>query len=555
MTACRRTIPALLLLALAATALAAEIDPDAFTAIDPRAPEVTVTAARAGGGSLALHGRRLLQGSDEVYLPSASAAELFRARRSWQEDLRRLTLQVGERSFALTADSRLVTRDDGEVLLRTPALATEGDLWVPMEFYARVLGPGIRQTVSWDPGSLALNVGSAQSSANVTGLRVEELSRATALHVTCGEPLTYAAESGQPGYVTLTIRRGRIAQESVSLDRPVGLVESVGARQEGPDAVLDVKVNDLVKSYRTYDADGGREIVLVLEEEPPGVLPEPTPRGKLNLVMRGPEQPEAPRRQLQIRTVVIDPGHGGDETGRIGATGTMEKDVNLAIAQELKRWLERQSDVKVVLTRDADANVPLAQRAVIANEAGGDLFLSLHCNGWFNERAGGIETFFLSPAKTDREASIAREENTEATAPGNEDVEFILWDLVQNGFINESSDLAETMQAALCRDLGAGNRGVKQAGFRVLVGAYMPAVLIEMGFLSNPDEEKNLIDSDYQKKLARTIGQAVVEFRDRYSHLEASSNPQGDTGAGAAGAPGGAGATGGSTDPRAGERR
>ncbi len=516
MTACRRAALAALTALVLLGGRAFAVDPEAYTRVDPSAPEVPIAAVlRATGTQTTLHGRALLQGSEELYVASASAASLLRGQRGWQEELRRLTLRVGDRSFGLTADSRLVNLDDGEVLLRTPVLETEGDLWLPMEFFTRVLGPGVRQTVAWDPGARALSVGSERASVNVTDLRVEEMTRATGLHFQCSERLAYSAESGQPGFVTLRIQGGQAAPDRVGLEKPAGLVDGVEARQADDEVLLDVKVSDLVKSYRTYDADDGHDIVLVLEEEQPGVLPEPTPRGKLNLVMRQPAQ--QPARRLEIRTVVLDPGHGGEETGRIGATGTMEKDVNLAVAQELKRYLEREGDVKVVLTRGEDATVPLSQRAVIANQAGGDLFVSLHCNGWFNERAGGIETFFLSPAKTDRDASIAREENTEIATPGNEDVEFILWDLVQNGFINESSDLAETVQAALCRDLGGENRGVKQAGFRVLVGAYMPAVLVEMGFLSNPDEEKNLVDGDYQRRVARTLGQALLEFRQRYA--------------------------------------
>jgi N-acetylmuramoyl-L-alanine amidase len=221
-------------------------------------------------------------------------------------------------------------------------------------------------------------------------------------------------------------------------------------------------------------------------------------------------------RPIEVRTVVIDPGHGGVETGRVGRAGVMEKDVNLAVAKQLQRFLKDRSDLAVVLTREEDVQLALDERAEIANRAQGDVFLSLHCNGWFNDGASGVETYFLSPAKTDYARSVEAEENRTA-ADDNDDVSFIVWELVQNQFITSSSDLAEMMQATVCDEVNATDRGVKQAGFRVLVGAYMPAVLIEMGFLSNPADERRLSDRGYQRRLAEAMGKAILEFKERYA--------------------------------------
>lgn len=504
---------------------------DSFLAIDAAAPELAVRVVFAAGRpDKELPGRRLLAGFEEIYVPTYELAGVFSARRSWQEPQRRLTFRAGERSFRLAAESRLVGLDDGETLLRMPVLAHAGDLWVPVEFVTRVLGPGVREAVRWDAGEQRLEVGNAR--VNVTGLRLEEMSRATALHFECSEPLSFRSDSAEPGVVTLKIYGGQADLAAISRDAPQGLVEAVEARQHADHALIAIRCRDPVASYRSYAAGDGREIVVVLEEEQLGLLPEPTPRGRFEPVAREPLAPAA--RVLEVKTVVLDPGHGGQETGRIGPRGTLEKDVNLAVARALKRWLERQDGLRVVLTRDEDADLPLSRRAEIANQAGGNLFLSIHCNGWFNQRATGVETYFLSPAKTEFEASAAREEN----AAEDDDLAFILWDLVQNGFINESGDLAEIVQASLCEALGAENRGVKQAGFRVLVGAYMPAVLIELGFLSNPDEERKLTDPEHQQLLARTIGQSILEFKARYAGAAAASGDGApDTGGGESGEP------------------
>ena len=257
---------------------------------------------------------------------------------------------------------------------------------------------------------------------------------------------------------------------------------------------------------------------MVLEEAEVTALPEPTPRGKLRVKVE--ERPVDVTHTIDVRTVVIDPGHGGVDVGRIGTGGVLEKNVNMGVARELKRHLERNSDIEVVLTRNKDILLGLAERAEIANKAQGDLFISLHCNGWFSPGARGIETYFLSPAESDWSKSVAAAENQGLEDSGvvPEDVTFIVWELVQNRFISSSSDLAEIAQHKLVARTGAPDRGVRQAGFRVLVGAYMPAVLVEMGFLSNSSEERRLNERSYQRDLARALSEAILEFKERYAH-------------------------------------
>ena len=499
-----RLVCALALALLAAAAVAETPAPDAFTRPDPNAPALTLRATLAvSRAETQLEGRRLLAGSNEIYVSSSGAAALFGARRDWQEELRRLTFRAAGRTFQLTAGSRLVMLDAGETLLRAPVFARAGDLWVPLELVTRVIGPALRAPVRWDPARLVLGVG--QEHASVTGLRFEEQDQGIALHFTCATPLTYRVESPETGLLVLKIYGGVVDAAQVALAAPRGLVLSVEPQQAGADAQVRVRVAPQVTRYRAYTAQDGAEIVLALEQEPLGALPEPTPRGRREAVPVEPGPLEA--KPLDVRVVAIDPGHGGDETGRVGVDGVVEKDVNLAVARELKRWLEREGGLRVVLTRDDDTSVPLAQRAEIANEADGDLFLSLHCNGWFGEQASGVETCFLAPASAAGGGAAAQDD----------DLAFVRWDLVQDRWLAESGDLAEVVQASLCQALGAGNRGVKQAGIGVLVGAAMPAVLVELGFLSNPDEAKQLADADHQRLIAGALGKAILEFRDRHA--------------------------------------
>ncbi|MCK9996997.1 MAG: N-acetylmuramoyl-L-alanine amidase, partial [Candidatus Krumholzibacteria bacterium] len=331
------------------------------------------------------------------------------------------------------------------------------------------------------------------------------------------EPLGYRTSSPRSGVIDLKIYGGEVNTSVVGSSSRRGLTQSVSSRQHRDYATVTIRVDQLVGRYRTYTADEGREIVVVLEEEQVSAMPDPVPRGHANVNIE--QGPVDVTNRIDVQTVVIDPGHGGHDVGAVSRRGIMEKDVNLGVAKELRRYLERESDLKVILTRDNDSYLELPDRAEIANSSGGDLFLSLHCNSWFNDGAHGLETYFLSPARSDWAKSVEAAENQAGRSTGPDgdagDVEFIVWELVQNRFISSSSQLAETIQADVTRDLGLPNRGVRQAGFRVLVGAYMPAVLIELGFLSHAQEEKRLGESSYQRELAKAIGDAILTYREQ----------------------------------------
>ena len=466
-----------------------------------------------------VQGRYLLEGSREMYLSSATAGGILKASRFWQSRLRRLEMKIGSTSFALTGNSRVVVSGEQESLLPVPVLDHEGDLWVPMVLLTQVMGPRLSERIAWDPQNRRLELGSAEY--NVTRLRVERLGRTTAVHVECREPLGFRASSPSPGVVELKIYGAQADVGKVGRSGRMGLLRSARCVQFADHAVVIMKVDDLVGRYRTYTAAGGKDIVLVLEEEQVAALPPPVPRGHETVNIE--QGPQDVTRRITVRTVVVDPGHGGHDVGAVGTRGILEKDVNLGVARELKRYLERESDLKVVLTRDRDSYLDLAERAEIANSAHGDLFISLHCNSWFNDGAHGLETFFLSPAESDYDKSLEAAENSAGRDPGQlgdpgdpddpGDVDFIVWELVQNQFISSSSQLAEVIQQHVVDDMTLLDRGVRQAGFRVLVGAYMPAVLIEMGFLTHAEEESSLGSSGYQRRLARSLGEAVLSYR------------------------------------------
>ncbi len=221
-------------------------------------------------------------------------------------------------------------------------------------------------------------------------------------------------------------------------------------------------------------------------------------------------------------TAVLDPGHGGELTGAVSPRGDLEKDLTLQIARRVKRRLEALGG-RVVLTRAGDTRVPLANRAAVANALEADLFISIHLNSMPTEAArrvsSGVETYFLSADASDAgaEASAARENADRLAgepAPDPDDpVAGILDDLQAAAVLSGSSRLAYAVQDKLVTALQAENRGVKQAPFYVLAGARMPAVLLELGFISNEAEAARLKTPERQERIAAAVAAGVAAWR------------------------------------------
>ena len=238
------------------------------------------------------------------------------------------------------------------------------------------------------------------------------------------------------------------------------------------------------------------------------------------------------RKKWTIDTIVLDAGHGGKDPGAIGINMLQEKTVTLDIAKQLTKMLERNLGIKVVNTRDEDVFIPLWKRTQIANEANGDIFISIHANATAtSSKINGFETFLLRVGKTKEAIEVAKRENSvimleEQTHKYKDltDAKLILATMSQNSIMKSSEDLADIIQQNLAKRLKTKNRGVKQAGFHVLVGASMPNVLIETGFLSNNNETKLLGQSRYRQKIAHAVFSALVNFKDKYENPLISDN-------------------------------
>ena len=314
-------------------------------------------------------------------------------------------------------------------------------------------------------------------------------------------------------------------------------VQNLGWSKGADNCILTIKISDPDFRYEYETRKEPHQLIikirlikemLQLDNPADNVRREPEPKAR----SRRSENPAQENRSSEepagtasegLRTIVIDPGHGGLEVGAKGKFGTLEKDLTLDIALRLRSIIEKNLAYRVVLTRDKDIDVSLENRAATVNNNRGYVFVSLHVNGYFRKEANGSETYFLGLNATDEEArrmayfennSAAMEERIQSEE--EDDIMMILWDMAQTAYIQKSGQLAENIQKELNSLLGTTNRGIKQAPFKVLTGVACPAVLVEVAFLSNPVEERKLITEDFQNNVAMAVYRGLTNFLRSY---------------------------------------
>lgn len=222
---------------------------------------------------------------------------------------------------------------------------------------------------------------------------------------------------------------------------------------------------------------------------------------------------------LKIRTIVIDPGHGGKDPGAV-YNGMREKDIVLEISKYLYEYLKADPELNIHLTRDKDIFIPLEERTAIANKLKADIFVSIHANAAKNKAASGLETFVFNVTNDRAALEVAALEN-QATTKSISDLQGILKDILKYSKLEESVSLAGSVQSNLVKSVNASkkqNLGVKQAPFYVLVGATMPAILVETGFISNSEDASKLKSSAYRKKVAKGIYEGLKEYISKYNN-------------------------------------
>jgi N-acetylmuramoyl-L-alanine amidase len=403
---------------------------------------------------------------------------------------------------AFGPDSRFgVVRED-LIEMPVPPIAIEGKPFVPWQFFHGFLAAAANLDATWDATTRVLLVRPQQQNAVTVQASVANVQGISKIVLTLGARAEYSIIKEQGAY-TIRFRtpvRAPFAEQTYE-DPHVSKLAFAGN-----DLRITLTAPDVVGD--AYELENPSRIVLDLRKAAapiPGALQTPSGIGRAV---------DAPG----IRTIVIDPGHGGKEVGAVGPAGLLEKDVTLALSKKLAVSLAAKTGARVVLTREDDSLVSLDQRTGIANQYHADLFLSVHMNAAAVKDAKGSETYFLSLEASDELAKKAAEtENAAATQPTpTADLNLILWDLAHQQYVKESDLFARAIQNELNSATGVENRGVKQAPFKVLVGATMPAALVEVGFISNPAEETKLQSDEFQTLMVEALTRAVVKYKTDY---------------------------------------
>ncbi len=218
---------------------------------------------------------------------------------------------------------------------------------------------------------------------------------------------------------------------------------------------------------------------------------------------------------LTVDTIMIDPGHGGKDPGAVGHGGVLEKDVNLRFAKVLGRLLEERG-FTVLYTRTKDSFVPLEERTAMANVQKADLFISVHCNAFRSPKLNGLETYYLDLANSEDAVRVAARENS-MSAKRISDLQYILTDLMLNSKMKESKDLANSVHSNLVSELRKNyqirDHGVRTAPFYVLMGAKMPSILVELGYITNPEEAKRMKSTKYLERKAKGLVDGVTAYK------------------------------------------
>lgn len=423
-----------------------------------------------------------------------------------------LTVSIGTQTIVLSPQQPLASVA-GRMISLPAAPVRDGRIWyVPVDFVNRALAPISGSRLELRKPSRLILVGDVR------------MPRVAARVETLGTLVRVTLDVAPPTPHTLTQEGNRLALrfDADALDAALPSVASgdvlTGIHAGETPQVIVFELGPRFASYRSSDqagAAGAARIVIDFAAQTEAPAPG------------APAQPAAPQPGETpplldlppaggLRAIVIDPGHGGDETGAKGPQGVLEKNVTLSVARRLKAALEARLGVRVLLTRDGDQTVPLDQRAALANNNKADLFLSLHANASLRGTVNGAQVFFLSLAEYGDEALRAAQAGPEmlpVLGGGSRDIDVVLWDMAQARHIEQSAAFAKTVESGLREHVPMNTTPLQQAPLRVLVGANMPAVLVEMGFLTNPAQEKQLVADEFQNSLVQALIDGILRFR------------------------------------------
>lgn len=348
---------------------------------------------------------------------------------------------------------------------------------------------------------------------DIKSIEIDEKANGTLVKIKCSKKIINYSTNIDKGIIYLNIVGLTASNEIASSVKSSGLINKIKYKRINSNSQFEIYLNEGYSTFEAFKDPGSNELLISIHNK---------------LLAATSSAYNKQKEKWIFDTIVLDAGHGGKDPGAIGVSGTKEKEVNLAIALKLGELIkDEMKDIKVVYTRSTDRFVELYKRGKIANENDGKLFISLHCNSMPKKpsNSSGFEIYLLRPGRTAEAIAIAERENSVINYEDNPDKyqaltdeNFILVSMAHSSYMKYSEQFSDFLNKQFRNDLAISSNGIKQAGFYVLVGASMPSVLVETGFLSNKRDEEYIKSKSGQSEIAQAIIKAIKQFKDQYDH-------------------------------------
>ncbi len=450
-----------------------------------------------------------------TFLSFSGIADIIGGVVDWEIVGHQITYAKDTNRFVFVIGSPFFKRNDSLFNMTYPAEFSDGLLYIPAETFIPFLNQVFHQNITWNRDSETLRIDSEYF--NVTDLAISPKANGLLVEIFLTAAMSYDVYVTEGNWVNVSIRNGKLNIPRIESRRDSRYMYQLKTHQQNETGQVSFRLKRKVDKWTHRLEDNPPRIQISFADvnfdlEPSDTTPKIGPDEKIDVI-------------------VIDPGHGGSHYGAIGQKGTREKDIALDIAKELAKLIRKDKQFKVVMTRDRDKTVTLQERADKANEAQGDLFISIHANSSLKKHVRGWNVFFLASAKNDSARAVAQFENSaffkdqmgskpdidENNGSSYDDpILTIINEMIMTEFQAESHDFAMMMDREFRRKVKVTARGVDQAGFYVLNMVFAPSVLVEAGFISNQTEEKLLKDSKYQQSVAEAIYDAIKRFKAKY---------------------------------------
>lgn len=465
----------------------------------------------------------VLQNGDLLYIELEGFASVLNIPVYRNDERRKLQYTIGAIKLKWTENNAFTVVGDQMYQLPGEVVYRDDRYWAPLDAVIAIMTDVYPAKIEYDRYLWTVSI--TPAGQDIYAIYYDPKENGTLIRISCSNKFSISTPSFRDRRLSLTVMDAKVNRQTLEITPTAGVVADL-LIDELPESVqLTFKFSKPILEHAVWQEENPHQIVISLVTSI--IKPDPALDSALVLDSEISRQLEAEQEKWKIDCVVIDPGHGGKDPGAIGVTGFKEKAVVLDVARRLKKLLEKKNDLKVLLTRDDDRFISISDRTKFANQSGGKLFISIHCNSSNYKNATGFETYFLKPARNEhamgvalRENSVIRYEESKNQYQDLTEENYILLAMAQAEFVRESELLAEIVQKNMTIQTRLRDRGVDQAGFYVLVGASMPAILIETPFLSNKREERLLKTKKFRQKLAQAIFDSIIEFQQQAEHMD-----------------------------------